>query len=68
MQLLDIANLEGNHAEEELARVRDSGGDVASLKNRRPKAYLWGCKDAYGFGVRRSLPMEKLMDLCCTMM
>ena len=68
VQLFDIAYRGGNHVEEELARVRNMGGDVSSVKQRRPKAHLWGCEDAYGFGVRRSLPMEKLLSLCCMMM
>ena len=44
--------------EEEMARVRNVGGDVSSVKKRRPKTHLWGCEDVYGFGVGRSLPIE----------
>ena len=60
MELFDIAYRGGNHVEEELARVRNM-----SVKKRRPKAHLWGCEDVYGFGARRSLPMESLINLCC---
>ena len=68
VQLFDIAYRGGNHVEEELARVRNMGGDVSSVKQRRPKAHLWGCEDAFGFGLRRSLPIGKLTSLCCMMM
>ena len=40
VQLFDISYREGNHVEEELACVRNMGGDVSSVKQRRPKAHL----------------------------
>ena len=60
MQLFDLAYRGENHVEEEL----EHGGDVSSVKRRRPKTRLWGCEDAYSFGVRRVLPMEKLISFC----
>ena len=68
VQLFDIAYRGENHAEEELACVQNFGGDVALVKKKRPKTHLWGCEDACGFGVRRSLLMDKLMDLSCMRM
>ena len=48
----------------DIAYREEIGGDVASVKKRRQKkTHLWGCKDAYCFEVRRSLPMEKPMDV-----
>ena len=44
VQIFDIAYRGGNHVEEALARVRNIGGDVSSVKRRRPKAHLWGVK------------------------